>query len=71
MKIKDFAKLYKKQIFAVVILSLILAFSAAVYFIAARPLIAFINDPVMFKNFVDSDTIKRIEMISSYNRSTI
>lgn len=54
MKIKDFAKLYKKQIFAVVILSLILAFSAAVYFIAARPLIAFINDPVMFKNFVDS-----------------
>lgn len=54
MKIKDFAKLYKKQIFAVIILSLILAFSVAVYFIAARPLIAFINDPVMFKNFVDS-----------------
>ncbi len=54
MKIKEIAKLYKKQIFAVTILSLIVAFSVAVYFIAARPLIAFINDPVLFKNFVDS-----------------
>ncbi len=53
MKIKDFLKTNKKQIFAIVVLVAIIAFSVAVYFVAGKPLIAFINNPEKLKEFVE------------------
>lgn len=52
-----FCKKYRKQIFAIIILILIVAFSVAVYFIAAKPLIKFIETPDLFKEWVDSHGI--------------
>lgn len=57
MKIKDFALKNKKKIFAICILLLIIAFSVVLYFIVAKPLISFVNEPDRFKMWVQSHGI--------------